>query len=544
MPSSLQTSAEFACLWQGRTLSFSFSPKTELGLQFVRNAPVKILNFNELGQLRKLHPTKKIVHCHGVFDVLHAGHLVYFRSAKKYGEILIVTLTSDQYVNKGPGRPYFNGNIRAEMLAALECIDFVAINKNPTAVPAILAIQPDFYVKGPDYKNKAADPTGAIYEEERAVQKSGGRLVFTDDDTHSSSELLNKFFQPWSEDQQKTIESVKRVGGLAKIEEILEKASQQTVVVVGEPIVDTYVFCQPENISSKSPSISARFLYEENYAGGSMAIANHLVDFSKNLKLCFTHGGESHINDLLQERMDKRIEIADHVIKGLPTPRKTRYIAVGNSQRLFEMTDLRSDQWSNHSPEAFNDLLHKLNSPDNTTVVADFGHGLFEHGVLKSVADLHGFLALNVQTNSSNFGFNPYNKHTRFDYLSIDSRELRVAYHDRNSPVMELVRRLRSEIGLLGGRLSITLGAQGAKYFTNHSDTEYSAPAYTDTIVDATGAGDAYFGITSLLVKAGCPEEMIPFIGNVFAGLKTKIIGNKSAVSRAQLLKALTAILK
>lgn len=505
---------------------------------------MKILNFNDLGKVREMRPRSKIVHCHGVFDVLHAGHVAYFRSAKEFGDVLVVTITADQFVNKGPGRPYFNGKIRSEMIAALECVDFVAINNNPTAVPAILALKPDFYVKGPDYKNKAADPTGAIYEEERVAMSVGGQMVFTDDDTLSSSEIVNKFFQPWTEDQQKTIEQIKRGGGLAKIEEILEDVSKQSVVVVGEPIVDTYVFCHPENISSKSPSISARFLYEENYAGGSMAIANHLVDFVKDVKLSFTHGGEGYFNELLEERMDKRITLATQQIKGLPTPRKTRYISVGNSQRLFEMTDLRSDQWANHSPEQFTKLLMKLNTPETTTVVADFGHGLLENSVLGAMSDLRGFVALNVQTNSSNFGFNPYTKHARFNYLSIDSREVRVAYHDRLSPVMSLAQRVREDIKSRHAGVAITLGSSGAVYFPYGSNEEISAPAFTDAVVDATGAGDAFFGITSLLVKSGCPKEFVPFIGNVFAGLKTKIIGNKSAVSRAQLIKALTSILK
>ena len=505
---------------------------------------IKTIAFSELSQIRAKVPNKKIVHCHGVFDVLHAGHLAYFRSAKKFGEVLVVTITADQFVNKGPGRPYFNSKIRSEMIASLEIVDFVSISTFPTAVPAIDTLKPDFYVKGPDYKNMSADATGAIYDEERATSKSGGKLVFTDDDTLSSSELLNKFFQPWTEDQQRSIALVKQAGGLSKVEEVLDLISKESLVVVGEPIVDTYIFCQPENISSKSPSISARFLYEENYAGGSLAIANHLADFSKDVRLCFTHGGEPYFQKLLSERVDSRIKVHAEQLDGLPTPRKTRYIAVGGSQRLFEITDIRADQWSSHSPKGFCEKLIKLNSETATTIVADFGHGLFENGVLSAMADLNGFVALNVQTNSSNFGFNPYTKHKRFNYLSIDSREVRIAYHDRLSPIVHLTQRLRQDIKPLGASASITLGASGATYYSNKSNTDCTSPAFADVVIDATGAGDAYFAITSMLTKVDCPEDLVPFIGNVFAGLKTRIIGNKSSVSRAQLIKAITAILK
>jgi len=78
----------------------------------------KILNnFKEKG--------KKIVHCHGVFDLLHPGHIRYFEAAKKKGDILVVTITKDEYVNKGPDRPYFNEQLRLESVAAIECVDYV-----------------------------------------------------------------------------------------------------------------------------------------------------------------------------------------------------------------------------------------------------------------------------------------------------------------------------------------------------------------------------------------------------------------------------------
>ena len=109
---------------------------------------------------------RRIVHCHGVFDLLHVGHLRYFQEAKAMGDVLVVTLTTDRYVNKGPHRPAFTEQLRAEVLAGLECIDFVAINPTPSAIEAIQLLRPDVYVKGPDYKDASKDVTGKI---------SGGR---------------------------------------------------------------------------------------------------------------------------------------------------------------------------------------------------------------------------------------------------------------------------------------------------------------------------------------------------------------------------------
>jgi bifunctional ADP-heptose synthase (sugar kinase/adenylyltransferase) len=177
------------------------------------------------------------------------------------------------------------------------------------------------------------------------------------------------------------------------------------------------------------------------------------------------------------------------------------------------------------------------------TVVADFGHGMFEGQALQALGDVKGHVGLNVQTNSSNFGFNPFTKHKRYDFLSIDTREARIAYHDRYTPTLELARKISSDIREKSA-LAITLGADGSCYFAKGTGDECSSPAFADQVIDATGAGDAFFGLSSVLVKVECPPTLIPFIGNIFAGLKTRIIGNKESVSKTQLLKAISTILK
>lgn len=461
---------------------------------------------------------------HGVFDVLHAGHLAYLTAAKAHGDYLIVSVTSDRFVNKGPGRPYFTDKIRAQMVGALSIVDKVVISDYPTAVKVINELKPSFYVKGPDYRDLKKDPTGGIYAEKLAVESNGGEIVFTEEETHSSSALLNRFFIERTDAQLLAINNIKSLGGLDLVLEMLDKVSALRVLVIGEPIIDTYRFCTPENISSKSPSISARFNYEENYAGGALAIANHLADFVRRVHL-FTY------DDVNFEQIDQRINVRKfHVPHG--TPRKIRYIEATKQQRIFEVTHIDESWWD--KKDLCSDLL-RYSWDTDLNVIADFGHGLFENGLLDTLAQVKTTKALNVQTNSSNFGFNVFKKHKSFDYLSLDLREARVAYHDRDASAELLHQKARLDTGRA---VAMTLGAQGA-YFEN----SYS-PAFSDTVVDATGAGDAFFALTSCLYKAGCPEELIPFLGNVFAGLKTKIVGNKSAVTKAQLIKAVEAILK
>ena len=129
---------------------------------------------------------KKIVLCHGTFDILHIGHIKYLQQAKKNGDILIVTITADKYVLKGPGRPYFNEQLRSEMLVNIEIIDFVSIVHERTALSAIEAIKPNYYVKGVEYKEAKDDVTGNISIEEDLVIKYGGQLKFSNDIVFSS----------------------------------------------------------------------------------------------------------------------------------------------------------------------------------------------------------------------------------------------------------------------------------------------------------------------------------------------------------------------
>lgn len=157
---------------------------------------MKIKLIAELSQIiNKLKAEgKKIVHCHGCFDLMHPGHIKYFQAAKKMGDVLAVTVTPDRYVDKGPGRPVFNENLRAEAIAALECVDYVAINKWPTAEETLRLLRPDIYVKGQEFQN-LEDKTGKIQKEFKVIQEIGAELRFTNEIVFSSTKLLNQYFR-------------------------------------------------------------------------------------------------------------------------------------------------------------------------------------------------------------------------------------------------------------------------------------------------------------------------------------------------------------
>lgn len=157
---------------------------------------MKILELEKLAEkIQRLKSKgKKIVHCHGCFDLMHPGHIKYFQAAKKMGDILVVTVSPDIYVDKGPGRPIFNDTLRAESIAALECVDYVAINKWPTAEETLRLLRPSIYVKGQEFE-ELEDSTGKIQREHKVVQEVGAEIRFTHEIVFSSTRLLNKYFK-------------------------------------------------------------------------------------------------------------------------------------------------------------------------------------------------------------------------------------------------------------------------------------------------------------------------------------------------------------
>lgn len=157
---------------------------------------MKILELEELAKNIQILKSegKKIVHCHGCFDLMHPGHIKHFQASKKMGDILVVTITPDAYVDKGSGRPVFNQNLRAESIAALECVDYVAINKWRTAEETLRLLRPHIYVKGQEFE-KLGDKSGKIQKEYKVIKEIGAELRFTHEVIFSSTKLLKTHFK-------------------------------------------------------------------------------------------------------------------------------------------------------------------------------------------------------------------------------------------------------------------------------------------------------------------------------------------------------------
>ena len=142
---------------------------------------------------RRLEPLRaggsRLVLCHGCFDLMHPGHIKYFQAASRMGDILMVTVTPDRFIDKGAGRPVFDETLRCACIAALECVDFVSINAWPTAEETLRLLRPHVYVKGQEFKD-LQDKTGKIQRESEVAREIGAAMAFTSEIVFSSTKIL------------------------------------------------------------------------------------------------------------------------------------------------------------------------------------------------------------------------------------------------------------------------------------------------------------------------------------------------------------------
>lgn len=498
----------------------------------------KTLLDSNLSLLKKKR--KKIVLCHGVFDHFHYGHLLHFKSAKKHGDVLVVSITDDLYVNKGPNRPFNDIYKRVSVISELSIVDFVIVSKNLSAADIIKKIKPDFYAKGPDYKDKNKDITGNILHEKRLTEKYGGKIIFTNDFTGSSSSILNKNFIKYNEDQLKLINDVKSKYDINKVINYIKKFKNLKVIILGEPIIDKYIFTNVMGLGSKSPIISSNFLREEIYAGGSLVIANHLAALGCKVSIILPKSEKIINQQYIYKKLNNNIKIYYFNSYNWKIPEKIRYLTLFRSQKIFELNRLPQ---SNLDEKIQNKMLAILKSKtkiNDLLLVSDFGHGFINKFTIKGIENVKIFKSLNVQTNSSNLGFNFISKYKKYDHVALDEREMRLACVNNKLPLDDLINYALNK-KILRSPFSLTLGEKGGIYISKKNKI-FRSPVFFEEPLDTMGSGDAYFVISSLLTKIKCPEVLIPFISNCYAGLKTRIIGN-NPVKISDLVKTLSSIL-
>lgn len=484
---------------------------------------------------------KKIVQCHGVFDLLHIGHIRHFEQAKSLGDILVVTVTQDKYVNKGPHRPAFPENLRAESIAALDCVDYVAINKWPTSVETIKLLKPAVYAKGSEYSDARKDYTGKITEEEAAVKSVGGRIAFTEDITFSSSSLINRYLPVFPKEVTDFLAGFAEKYCERDIIKYLEDAHKLKVLVIGEAIIDEYQYCDTIGKASKEPALVAQYRSMEKFAGGILAVGNHIANFSDHVSLLTFLGADDSHEDFIRQHVNANVEKMFLYKENSPTIVKRRFIENYLLQKLFEVYVINDQELSRPANEALCKKLHSILHLYDVVIVVDYGHGMMTKEAIDVICKNSRFLAVNTQTNAGNRGFNTIKKYPRADFISLAEHEIRMELRNLKDDLKDMVTVLSEDMG--GCRVIVTCGKYGSLCYSK-DEGFFEIPAFAQHVVDRIGAGDALLSLTALCVAQEAPMEITGFIGNVVGAEAVQIIGNKTPIERVTLFKHIVSLLK
>ncbi|HLH98942.1 MAG TPA: PfkB family carbohydrate kinase [Xanthobacteraceae bacterium] len=486
---------------------------------------------------------KRIVQAHGAFDLLHVGHVRHLEAARAQGDVLVVTLTADRFVNKGPGRPVFGEALRAEMLANLQYIDWVAINPEPDAVGAITALRPDVYVKGKDYQNPEGDVTGKIVAEREAVERHGGRIHFTDEVVFSSTELINRHFNVFEPLIRQHLNTLRDDGGLAQMIDLIERVRDYRVVLVGDAIMDEYRYVLPMGKPPKESVIAARYQDHELFAGGVFAAANHVASFCRQVDVITALGSLNEHEDLIRRSLRPNVRLHAIVRPGAPTTLKRRFVDPSQMRKLFEVYEMNDEPLTHDLEQELGRHIAELAPAADVVIATDFGHGLLGPNAIRDLVARAPFLAVNTQSNSANMGYNLITKYPRADYVCIDAPEARLALSDRVSEIGAVAHRLLDGEHIECGKIIITHGKHGCVTL-ERDGLVHTIPAVARKVVDTVGAGDAFLAVTAPLVAAGGAMDRVGFIGNVVGALKVEIIGHRQSVEKSAVIKGITALLK
>lgn len=501
-----------------------------------------VKNLTLIEKLSKRYKSKKLklVLVHGVFDLIHPGHIDYFREAKSYGDILFASITMDKFVNKGFNKPYFNENDRMKFLSNLTLIDHVFCNNSPDSTKLIKKLKPNYYIKGPDYKKKGGDVAGNLDKENASVKKNGGKLIFTTGRMHSSTELLNSNFDEFNPAKKIIKDYFKKNKNYKEpfntiLKKVLDKIKRDKILIIGETIIDKYIYTTPLGKPSKEDILSVAIEKSVSYLGGTIPVVNNISELNNNISLISFYKSEK-IKKLIYKKLPKHINLKLFKTNNLRDIEKIRFLNENNS-KIFENYNFVNKDLKNQKLKKF---LNKNIRKFDHVIVCDFGHGLISKEILKIIETKSKYLSINVQTNSGNRGYNLFSKYSKANLLCLDEGEMRLGVSDRYSERLEL---FKKPILQRYKNVILTLGSEGHVLKLN-KNKKFSFPALSKKVIDTVGAGDAFYSFASCFVKYTKDDLLISLIGGIAGAIQSNFIGHEDRVKLKEIIKSINTLTK
>ena len=485
---------------------------------------------------------RRIVLCHGIFDLLHPGYIVFLEEARAHGDVLVVSITADKFVNKGPGRPFCKEQLRARTLSALSCVDYVVISAFTSATGALEAVRPDVYCLGKDYENKTRK-NEYLERDLVTAQKVGAAVRYAGSVALSATKLLNQNFDHLPTGVKEFCLNLAREFSMDDFHNAVESFAGLKVLVVGDTIFDRYSFLKVQGLTSKNRIISGRFLSEETQCGGALAVFRHVRQFTERVRFLSLLGTEPWVDPFLSRHVAPE---ADASVRdsGFTTIIKQRYVEpLVEGKELGKLFSVNYIDAQAPSAEVLARLAERIRAEmagADIVMLLDFGHGMMQEPIRRLVEQNAPLLALNCQTNSNNHGFNVISRqYQRADLFSLDEQEMMLACGHRHLDHKAELRKLR--LHLKSRYAWLTRGA--VQTIGLLDDAECLCPPLETEVVDSIGAGDAFFAVAALAGARGLPIALGTFLGQLAGAQAVKIVGNQHPISKQSLLNSGSSLL-
>ncbi len=483
----------------------------------------KIKTREELQELIGSRPREqKVIMCHGVFDVVHPGHMRHLIFAKSKADVLVASLTADRHIDKGVYRPHVPQDIRAATLAAFEFVDYVLIDKNAKPLENIAALEPDYFAKGFEYMADGVSPKTA--EETDIVEAYGGEIMFTPGDiVYSSSSLID--MAPPGLQLQKLLSVMERENvSFDRMRDTVREMSEKTVHVVGDTIVDSLTQCAMIGGQTKTPTMSVLYQEKNDYIGGAGIVAKHLR--AAGAKVVFsTVLGDDDLKDFVLDGL-REFDVETRPVIDTTRPTTNKNAIVVGGYRLLKIDTLDNSSISDSVVETLSESLKEVSA--DAVVFSDFRHGVFNRRTIPALISAipEGLYRVADSQVASRWG--NITEFQGFDLITPNEREARFALADQDSGIRPLASRLydaaecKTLILKLGERGVLTCRSEDHEAL----DSFFIVDSFVDNLVDAVGAGDALlaYSTLSMLVNGSATEATI--LGSIAAGCECERDGN------------------
>lgn len=484
---------------------------------------------------------KKVIMCHGTFDIVHPGHIRHLMYAKSKADILVASLTADKHITKANFRPFVPQELRAMNLAALELVDYVIVDAEAKPLKNLSIIQPDYFAKGYEYVSGGLDPR--TKEELEVLESYGGEFIYTPGDVvYSSSAIIES--QPPDLSTEKLIALLDAEGlHFSDLRAAVAKLKNIKVHVVGDTIIDSYTYTTLIGGNTKTPTFSVRMESQHDYVGGAGIVAKHLNAAGANVTFTTVLGDDPLKDFAIADLKDAGVEVNAIIDPTRPTTNKNAFIA--DHYRLLKVDRVDNRSISDKIARQIASLVKKTST--EAIVFSDFRHGIFNRSTIPNLVSAIPANVYRVADSQVASRWGNILEFKGFDLITPNEREARFALGDQDSVVrplgLELYRQAECKTLVLkmGERGLITYRA--APKMDEDVRSFFVVDSFAQNVVDAVGSGDALLAYATLAMVATGNAFIASILGSIAAAVECEHDGN-TPVRPQQVLEKLDYVEK